>query len=838
MAGYQSILSGSRATNVLGNKDNPFASHYKPGQYYVKPQSKPVGQKPKQQQPIQQPKGQSLLSKVGKAAKSVGSSAITSERAIAKPVARLLPGGQNDIKAENAQIEQNIKTAKAANQMINSGNPKSVRSGKRLLLQSKNDTAGTNKLVKDTSKEIKETTNKKRITAGAFGTAADILTAGTYGSLAKGAKAGSLLARKGVSTAAVMGGNAAAGGLNAAAGGGDKRQVIENAAAGVALPVGLHFAGEGVKHITSKAANTIMDKVRLPKQVIQNAQTQAVLKAVEQQKTMDARVGTNSPTATIKQHLSESYTPASSHADEAFAHEHLTKNTEQALAAYKARTKQIFGSENIVSGDEAKYAVPGMSASKSQKYHEPASQFAKAYYKHLLKDPDTVDLPVMITAGGSGAGKTTALKKEFADTSTDPNDYAAIVDTNLTNVKSAVSRIEPALASGREVHVKFVYRDPVEAYSGGVIPRATEEGRAVEAGTHAETHAGSIDTIKEIADKYKDNPNVKIQVIDNSRGHNNSTPVSLDFLHNKSYTKGELETKIHQLLDNHLAQGKITNEQHTIFKGQKAQEAGSAVDKTGDNLGRVESQPNAKAVRQPEQKRPSPGGQGTKRPEGQSQEEVASSAGQSKLPVQSKSVSTPVKTVQSPAKVVSGESSAKTIPEAKVSGSASNAETRAVEAGLVREFADKSQYKSGSYKTEASNAVELLSKDPQKAKAIALGTEPGSNTMHEVAVSKAVENQALKDGDTKTLLELASSPRHTVTSEAAQRLGAEGYEDSTDVVKNIAALQRIRKEAVQKKLGTSADKAISTEVKQIRNTKPKPKVSKETFFSFVESLRC
>lgn len=302
------------------------------------------------------------------------------------------------------------------------------------------------------------------------------------------------------------------------------------------------------------------------------------------------KVGTSglakpNPVATqLLDHFHANYTPASDSMAEANAADYFHNNMPQALQDYQARTNKIFGSDNIVAGDDAKYSVPGMSPANSVPFHESASTFAKGYYDHLLADPATTDKPVLITAGGTGAGKTSALKTIFNGGGASAKDYSAIIDTNSTTLKAADSRIAPALASGRPVSIKYVYRDPLEAFQNGVIPRAAKEGRIIPASTHAETHAGSLDAIKQLAEKYKNNPNVNVSIVDNSRGAGNATEVPLDFLKDKSYSKSELEAKIHELLDTQLEEGKLNHEQHQQFKGQETQTAGTS---KSDSLGQT-----------------------------------------------------------------------------------------------------------------------------------------------------------------------------------------------------------------------------------------------------------
>lgn len=247
-------------------------------------------------------------------------------------------------------------------------------------------------------------------------------------------------------------------------------------------------------------------------------------------------------------------------------------NKPQATSDYQAHTMQEFGTTkpNVVSADSAKFIVDGgtkMKAANSAPYHEAASAFAKDYYKQLLDDPTTKDQPVLITGGGAGAGKTSGLSV-LKEKGASLDNYAAINDTNLTTLKSATDRIDPALASGRKVDIVYTYRHPVEAFKNGNLPRAERTGRIVPISAHAETHIGSLQTIQQLAEKYKDNPNVTLNVVDNSRGRNNATlvPEGVDFLKNKVYSKSKLTKDLQNELEQAKANSTIQPATYSAYR--------------------------------------------------------------------------------------------------------------------------------------------------------------------------------------------------------------------------------------------------------------------------------
>lgn len=181
-----------------------------------------------------------------------------------------------------------------------------------------------------------------------------------------------------------------------------------------------------------------------------------------------------------------------------------------------------------------------------------------------------------------------------------------------------------------------------------------------------------------------------------------------------------------------------------------------------------------------------------------------------------------------------------TISSSKVSGSALQSEQRAVEAGLVNDLGDEATYKTGSYKQEAGNAVNLVNNNPEEAMRIATGEKPGNNTIHEVAVRRAVENKALQNSDVDTLQKLANSSQHTSTSEAAQRLGSEGFNaDHNSPVQAIREVAQARQNALLKRGEKTPEKVLASTVKDIqKTTESKLKISPQDWHSFINDLQC
>ena len=195
--------------------------------------------------------------------------------------------------------------------------------------------------------------------------------------------------------------------------------------------------------------------------------------------------------------------------------------------------------------------------------HEPSSWLTKWMYEQKLAQPikPTEDPMVLFTAGGAGAGKSTALRDVPAMSDLEKN-AQIIYDTNMNNYNSSKKKIDQAVDAGRQAVVAYVYRDPVDALVNGSLPRAMRMGRTVPLEQHLETHAGSADTIRRLAADYADNPNVEFRVIDNSRGRGNAALGSLETIDPSRYTNGM--DRLRSALEKAYEDGKISE---SVYRG-------------------------------------------------------------------------------------------------------------------------------------------------------------------------------------------------------------------------------------------------------------------------------
>lgn len=252
----------------------------------------------------------------------------------------------------------------------------------------------------------------------------------------------------------------------------------------------------------------------------------------------------------------------------------LAREVEKNIDAAIAKYGEIEGSEGgkILNTDLARELSADYRAdrTRSAAVHEPASYLVKQIYERRLAEPAAPNERVIFSGGGTGAGKTTGFE---AAAKVDPTlrDAKIIYDTNLNGLESSVKKIDQALASGRDVDILFTYRDPVDALKHGALPRAMRMGRTVPLEEHAKTHVGSLDTLRELQQRYADNDRVTISVLDNNHGKGGAKLSSVEALPRLDYNSvlGDLNAA----LETEFAAGKISR---TVFEGTKAKGSGRA----------------------------------------------------------------------------------------------------------------------------------------------------------------------------------------------------------------------------------------------------------------------
>lgn len=254
----------------------------------------------------------------------------------------------------------------------------------------------------------------------------------------------------------------------------------------------------------------------------------------------------------------------------------IAQDFNAAVAEYNARPDAQGG--KVLNTDVARELSPDYLADRTQSaaVHEPASWFVKELYSRKLAELPP-EQPVVFTSGGTGAGKTTAISS--VPEARAIVDYAGLVyDTNMNRMDSAVSKIEQALESGRQVQVIHVQRDPVDALVNGALPRAMRQerefgsGRTVPLVEHAKTHIGAAEVIQRLAERYANDPRVAITIVDNTRGKGGAAVTNLGFVRGFDYNG--VEANLHAAAKAEYDAGRISGPVYRATAGDAGQTGG------------------------------------------------------------------------------------------------------------------------------------------------------------------------------------------------------------------------------------------------------------------------
>ena len=147
----------------------------------------------------------------------------------------------------------------------------------------------------------------------------------------------------------------------------------------------------------------------------------------------------------------------------------------------------------------------------------------------------------------------------------------------------------------------------------------------------------------------------------------------------------------------------------------------------------------------------------------------------------------------------------------------------------------QAKFNSISYKSQSAEIAEALKTDYERLVKMATKGEEIPNNWNPQLLFNTVKNKALLDSDIATLKDLASSPIATERSLAAQTLGASGFDNGipNDPVSAMSEVALARQKNARVKDVDKAKTQVAGEIK-----KSIPKIPKETWSSFVDSLVC
>jgi hypothetical protein len=181
-------------------------------------------------------------------------------------------------------------------------------------------------------------------------------------------------------------------------------------------------------------------------------------------------------------------------------------------------------------------------------------------FRQALAEPPSETPNVILTAGGSGSGKSTSI--------TPPPKGVLVYDSTLSVYEGAKQTIEQVLASGRRARVRYLYRDIGEAYDNGVLKRAMHEGkgRTVSLVSQVRSHQGARDTVLQLIEEYRDDSRVEIELLENA-GPGTLAPLPIERLQAQNYT-GSNE-QLNAILENAFRETRISRSVYDVSRGRR-----------------------------------------------------------------------------------------------------------------------------------------------------------------------------------------------------------------------------------------------------------------------------
>ena len=209
-------------------------------------------------------------------------------------------------------------------------------------------------------------------------------------------------------------------------------------------------------------------------------------------------------------HVGFEHSPNLSESDRKIENDFYTeilKNTPKLVADYKSR----FG--NKIDPDEVKKLDPNFDKDPSlaAAVHEPSSYLSKVIWKNALKDKKEAgdDSPVIFTAGGSGSGKSEAMK--LAKIIIGAKNDALTFDSVLGNFDKSVAKIQEAL-DGQTGKVDIAYTNaPMEL----AVMLNMQRGRTVKLDTQIDAHFQASENIRKLQEHFKGSDRVNIVILNN-----------------------------------------------------------------------------------------------------------------------------------------------------------------------------------------------------------------------------------------------------------------------------------------------------------------------------------
>ena len=193
--------------------------------------------------------------------------------------------------------------------------------------------------------------------------------------------------------------------------------------------------------------------------------------------------------------------------------------------------------------------------------HEPSGALNNMFYEMKLAETQGQPGKWLFTGGGPASGKSSGLAGEMR------KGADLVYDGSMATYDSVAPRIDAALASGKQVEVAFVLRDPEKAIRQAV-DRAMKQkkefgsGRTIPINYYAGMHVDARQTLKRLNERYADNEAFRLTVTSNQGGLDDIRQGTLDEVVDLDYDT--TVRKVSSVLDEMKKEGVIDED---IYQG-------------------------------------------------------------------------------------------------------------------------------------------------------------------------------------------------------------------------------------------------------------------------------
>lgn len=216
---------------------------------------------------------------------------------------------------------------------------------------------------------------------------------------------------------------------------------------------------------------------------------------------------------------------------------------------YRERFGKIVGADNAKELFDAYAASPESRTQLDLAVHRPASAVAHKVLDEMIAEGAQGFAPereyhnvVVFTAGGTGAGKTTATSHVLGPLM----DAARIVyDSTLTDLPGAERDIAKAMGAGFDVAVVLTERDIDDAFKA-TLERTAGYGRPVTINTHIRTHAAAGQNVQRLRERFGND--VTFFVLRNTRDAGQEL-VPLEDWRPQEYDQADVRARLETILE-------------------------------------------------------------------------------------------------------------------------------------------------------------------------------------------------------------------------------------------------------------------------------------------------